>query len=132
MIGATSIGHGNSRVIRSSVGTGARVAPSPGVARLDARAAVEQQGAAAFEHRVGRGRREAGHDPRTTSSVSPSVNRLAGDHAQALHAPAVDERAVRGVEVDELDGLVDLDPRVPLRDERVGEDDVARRRRGRS
>ncbi len=49
---------------------------------------------------------------------------LPGDDAHALHEAAVDEEPVRRVEVDELDALVDLDARVPLGDERVGEHDV--------
>ena len=92
------------------------------VPHLDARRPVEHEGAAAFEHGVGRGIR-AGHDRERHLGVADRDD-LAGDHADPLHEPAVDEQPVRGVEVDELHALVDLDPRVPLRHERVGEDHV--------
>ena len=77
MIGATSIGQGNSRVI-GSFGIRGSGSSSPDVARLDARAAVEQQRAAALEHRVGL---DAVRSPRPcgpTRSVSPSVKRCPG------------------------------------------------------
>jgi hypothetical protein len=52
---------------------------------------------------------------------------LARDHPQALHEAAVDDDAVGGVEVDELDGGADLDACVALGDERVVQDDVVAR-----
>ena len=94
-----------------------------GVPHLDARRPVEHQRAAAFQHRiVGRplGLERGEHDLGVAED-----DRLAGHRAHALHLSAVDEDAVRRVEVDDLDAArAHLDAGVALGDERVGEHEV--------